>query len=184
MDYNMKLEEKIASLSEYGLGFRTYENNYIIFITYKEDWAVIQPSDEDIKFMKDDKNPNTYYYVTKIGDMSKFQGIFDTIDETIMYNKEIEDKNTLFKQKTEELFQLFLDKPISELRTLEFTFPRQKKTSKKQKTTKKKEENIKQEEEIKVDEKKEEPDELEEIDNKIMIAIEKVNNQKNKAKKK
>ncbi len=174
----MKLEEKIASLSEYGLGFRTYENNYIIYITYKDDWAVIQPSDEEIKFMRDDKNPNTYYYVTKIGDVSKFQGIFDTIDETIIYNKEIEEKNTLFKEKTEELFQLFIDKPISELKKLQFTFPPQKKNGKKQnriKSAKKTEE--KQTERKQVEEKNEE-DDLNEIDNKIMVAIEKVNKQK------
>ena len=177
----MKLEEKIASLSEYGLGFRTYEGNYIFYITYKEGWAVIQPSDEEIKFMKDDKNPNTYYYVTKIGDMTRFQGIFDTIDETIMYNKEIEDKNVLFKEKTEELFQLFIDTPIEKLRTLEFTFPLQKKTTKRQtkpKATKKEEE---KKEEPKIEKKEE--DDLNEIDKKIELAMEKVNKKKSNAKK-
>ena len=174
----MKLEEKIASLSEYGLGFRTYEGNYIFFITYKEGWAVIQPSDEEIKFMRDDKNPNTYYYVTKIGDMARFQGIFDTIDETIMYNKEIEDKNVLFK---EELFQLFIDKPIDKLRTLEFFFPPQKKTNKKAskpKLTKKVEEKEEGPKTEKTDE-----DDLNEIDKKIELAMEKVNKQKNNANK-
>lgn len=174
----MKLEEKIASLSEYGLGFRTYENNYIIYITYKDDWAVIQPSDEEIKFMRDDKNPNTYYYVTKIGDVSKFQGIFDTIDETIIYNKEIEEKNTLFKEKTEELFQLFIDKPLSELKMLQFTFPPQKKNGKKQNRTKSAKKTEEKQTESKQVEEKNEEDDLNEIDNKIMVAIEKVNKQK------
>lgn len=168
----MKLEEKIASLSEYGLGFRTYKNNYIFFITYKDGWAVIQPSDEEIKFMKDDKNPNTYYYVTEMGDINKFQSIFETIDETILYNKEIEDKNALFKEKTEELFQLFIDKPITQLRKLQFSFPPQKKTNKKQSKAK----SVKKEEVKKEDKKNE--DDLNEIDNKIMVAIEKVNKQK------
>ena len=96
----MKLEEKLISLSEYGIGFRTYKNNFIITITYRDGWSIIKPSDEKIKFIKDNNKSNTYYYATEVDvDMTHLEGIFATIDETIKYNKELEEKMILLKKK-------------------------------------------------------------------------------------
>ena len=178
----MKLEEKLISLSEYGISFRTYKNNFIITITYNDGWSVIKPSDEKIKFLKDKDHANMYYYATEVSsDMSHLEGIFNTIDETISYNKEIEEKTLLLKSKIDELSKLFVDTPISDLKRLEFVIPQPKKTSS---NRKKKETAIKSEEKQKVVKNKDEKQEIEtvenEIDKKIKMSIERVNNSKQK----
>ena len=168
----MKLEEKLISLSEYGIEFKTYKNNFIITITYHDGWSIIKPSDEKIKFIRDNNNPNTYYYATEVSaDRTHLEGIFATIDETIKYNKELEEKMILLKEKIDELSKLFVDKPISELRRLEFKIPPQKKST----STKKKKEEKEEETAIK---------EIEsidsEIDKKIKLSVEKVKNKNKK----
>lgn len=180
----MKLEEKLISLSEYGISFRTYKNNFIITITYSDGWSVIKPSDEKIKFLKDKDNANTYYYATEVNsDMTHLEGIFNTIDETISYNKEIEEKTLLLKSKIDELSKLFVDTPIADLKRLEFVIPPQKKASttrKKKETDEKKEEKPKQ-----TRKKKETPEKVteetnteSEFDKKIKMSIERVNKNK------
>lgn len=135
----MNLQDKLVALAEYNIGFNVYEGNFLVNITYKNEWSIIQPADKGIKFMKDKETANVYYYSTPISDPEALQHVFDTIDETITYNKELEAKVVLFKLKMAELQQIFTEKPLSELQNMEFTFKTVKpkaKTSKK--TTKKK----------------------------------------------
>ncbi len=174
----MKLEEKLISLSEYGIEFKTYKNNFIIAITYHDGWSIIKPSDEKIKFIRDNKKPNTYYYATEVSaDRTHLEGIFATIDETINYNKELEEKMILLKEKIDELSKLFVDKPISELRRLEFKIPQQKKSTS---TKKKKEETIRKEEKEEETSIKEIERIDSEIDKKIKLSVEKVKNKNKK----
>lgn len=128
----MNLQDKLMSLSEYNIGFTMYDGNFLISIKYKDSWSIISPEDDAIAFMKDDNNPNVFYYSTPLNDETQhLQHIFDTIDETIAYNKELEQKVELFKQKTEEMQTLFAEKSIEELMTMEFTFKTKRKTTKK-----------------------------------------------------
>lgn len=180
----MKLEEKLISLSEYGIGFRTYKNNFVISITFREGWSIIKPSDEMIKFMRDTEKHNTYYYATEVSsDLVHLEGIFNSIDETISYNKEIEEKTALLKEKIDELSKLFIDTPISDLKKLEFVIPQPKKTTTKRKKTTKSDKKTKTEEaKTKTEENKPEVQKIEEkieeseIDKKIKLSMEKVNN--------
>lgn len=128
----MNLQDKLMSLSEYNIGFTMYDGNFLISIKYKDSWSIISPEDDAIAFMKDDNSPNVFYYSTPLNDETQhLQHIFDTIDETIAYNKELEQKVELFKQKTEEMQTLFAEKSIEELMTMEFTFKTKRKTTKK-----------------------------------------------------
>lgn len=136
----MNLQDKLISLSDYKIGFTMYDEKFLISITYKDTWSVIMPEDKEITFMKDEKHDNIFYYTTPLnGDPQHLQHIFDTIDETIAYNKELEDKVVLFNEKIEEMQDLFAKKSIDELRTMEFTFKTSKRKTAK-KTNKKKEE--------------------------------------------
>lgn len=135
----MNLQDKLISLSDYKIGFTMYDEKFLVSITYKDTWSVIMPEDKEITFMKDEKHDNIFYYTTPLnGDPQHLQHIFDTIDETIAYNKELEDKVVLFNSKIEEMQDIFSKKSIDELRTMEFTFKTQKRKAKK--TNKKKEE--------------------------------------------
>ena len=174
----MKLEEKLIELSEYGISFRTYKNNFIITLTYNDGWTVIKPSDEQIKFMKDKEKVNTYYYATEVSnDMTHLEAIFNTIGETISYNKEIEAKTALLKEKIDELSKLFVDTPITDLQRLEFVIPPQKKNASAKKTAQKKSTPAKKKQETQ--EKKEEPVVTDsDLDKKIKASVERVNNNK------
>ena len=171
----MRLEEKLISLSEYGVNFRTYKDNFIVSITFKDGWSIIKPSDEKIKFLKDNEKSNTYYYATEVSkDTTHLEGIFETIDETINHNKEVEEKVVLLKEKIDELSKLFVDTPISELKRLEFKIPPQKKTG--QSSKKKKETQVRSKEKKELEVKNEETSVENDIDKKIKISMEKVNN--------
>lgn len=128
----MNLQDKLISLSEYNIGFRINDKSVYVNITYKDKWQVISPEDENVKLMKG-KDENTFFYTTDINsDKNCLQNIFDTIDETIRYNKEVEATVQLFKEKMEELEKVFEEKSYEELKTLTFTF--NKKTAKTKKT--------------------------------------------------
>lgn len=127
------LQDKLVELSEYAIGFNVYDGNFLVHITYHEGWAVIEPSDSSITFMRDKKDGNTYYYSAPLTtDMSK---IFSAIEETISYNKELEEKVVLFKEKVEEMQELFSRKSISELRKMRFDIPSSQRTEKPKKKT-------------------------------------------------
>lgn len=177
----MNLQDKLISLSDYKIGFTMYDEKFLVSITYKDTWSVIMPEDKEITFMKDEKHDNIFYYTTPLnGDPQHLQHIFDTIDETIAYNKELEDKVVLFNSKIEEMQDIFSKKSIDELRTMEFTFKTQKRKTKK--TNKKKEEKTSSEtcnEEKQVPELIKEQEEIPlDIDKKIEAAMNKKKTQK------
>ena len=178
----MNLQDKLISLSDYKIGFTMYDEKFLVSITYKDTWSVIKPEDKEITFMKDEKHDNIFYYTTPLnGDPQHLQHIFDTIDETIAYNKELEDKVVLFNEKIEEMQDLFSKKPIDELRTIEFTFKTPKRKTTKR-TNKKKAEKTSAEtcsEEKQVTEVVKEKEETPlDIDKKIAAAMNKKKTQK------
>ena len=121
-------DKKFVSLSEYNIGLQTYQGNFVISLKYPDNWAVIEPTDKSIQFMRDEETVGVYYYVVSVeGGEEKLNGVFDAIDETIMYNKELQEKVELLNQKITELRDLFVEYPIDKLRNLEFTFKKQKK---------------------------------------------------------
>lgn len=133
----MDLQDKIISLAGYGIGFNVYDGNFLINITYKDKWAVIKPEDKNVKFLRDKDNANVYYYSIPVDKKDSLQNAFDTIDQTIKYNKELEAKVALFKLKLVELQQVFAEKSLEELQNMEFTVKKKTKAAPK-KTTKKK----------------------------------------------
>ena len=52
--------------------------------------------------------------------------VFELIDETIEYNKDIEAKSELFKQKIDEMRKIFLEEDLQTLRTMEFKMKKKK----------------------------------------------------------
>lgn len=132
----MNLQDKLISLSEYNISFRINDGNIIVSIEYKDGWTIISPEDSDVKLMKS-KEKNVFYYCTNMdGDKSHIQGIFDTIEETIRFNKESEATVELFKVKIAELEKLFSEKSYDELKTLKFTTKTVKTSNKKSKPKK------------------------------------------------
>ena len=133
----MFLEEHIKELSEYNLSLETYNGNFIVSLKYKNGWTVKKPENDNIVFSFDNDNGVCYYAVPITSDI---ECVFNAINETIQRNKEMEEKVALYKEKREEMKELFRTKPLSELKKMEFTFPTPKKDkSKKQKEQQKEE---------------------------------------------
>lgn len=123
----MKLQERLIELAEYGIGFNMYDGSYLVNITYKDGWSVIKPSDDTITFMSDKEKANTYYYSAPI--TTDMENVFTAIYETISYNKEMEQKLVLFKERIEELQEIFASEPLSRLKALSFVIPAEKKSA-------------------------------------------------------
>lgn len=127
----MRLNEQLKRLSDYKVGFNIYEGTIIISVVYPDKWTVLEPKNEKIQTTKD--ADRTYYW---IGMDVNVDDIFQLIDETVAYNREIEEKAALFKAKIVEMQQVFIDNDLDSLRNLEFTL--RKKTERKKPQTRKK----------------------------------------------
>ena len=141
--------KKILSLSKYNVCIRTFNDNLVVNVTYPEKWQIISPSNESVKVMRDDKDVNTYYYIAPVDPSDEcLTNVISTIDETIQYNHELQEKIELLNAKIAELSTIFAERDIDELRTMEFTFKgKKKKANKPKKTDKVKEDTVAEEKE-------------------------------------
>lgn len=124
----MNLQEKIISLSEYKLGFNIYSGHTIINVTYPKEWSVIKPENQEITFAQDEVNTETYFYSAPI--TFDIKNIFDCIETTIEFNKEMEKKIQLFQEKQKELQNIFIEESYETLETLTFSFKKKRKIQK------------------------------------------------------
>lgn len=131
----MTLNEQLIRLSSYKINFNIYEGTVIISLEYPKDWTVLQVNSNDIQTTSE--NGRQFYWVPLQMDVEK---VFELIDETIEYNKDIEAKSELFKQKIDEMRKIFLEEDLQALRTMEFKM--KKKKIPKKKVTEEKEDNI------------------------------------------
>lgn len=131
----MSLNEQLIRLSSYKINFNIYEGTVIISLEYPKDWTVLEINSSDIQTTSE--NGRQFYWVPLQMDVEK---VFELIDETIEYNKDIEAKSELFKQKIDEMRKIFLEEDLQTLRTMEFKM--KKKKLPKKKVTEEKENNI------------------------------------------
>lgn len=122
------LQEKLIELSQYNVTFNVANGNFIIRVKYKTDWDIIKPANENISFYRDENDELLYYYVAPIS--ITIDEIFYAIDETILFNKELEEKVILFNEKVKELQTIFAKESIETLNTLEFKVKRKKEKKK------------------------------------------------------
>lgn len=131
----MTLNEQLIRLSSYKINFNIYEGTVIISLEYPKDWTVLEINSSDIQTTSE--NGRQFYWVPLQMDVEK---VFELIDETIEYNKDIEAKSELFKQKIDEMRKIFLEEDLQTLKTMEFKM--KKKKLPKKKVTEEKENNI------------------------------------------
>lgn len=121
-------DKMFISLSKYNIGLQTFEGNFVVSLRYPEGWSVIEPSEKNIRFMRDAEKECVFYYVVPTSDGEEgLNGVFSVINETVLYNKELQEKVELLNEKINELHDIFVNTPISELRKLEFVFKGKKK---------------------------------------------------------
>jgi len=105
-----------------------------VVVSFPQRWIIDHEITEtyDVNVM-DGKEQGEYYFCAemKVG----FDKVFDAIDHCVGVNKDAMERAQIFQEKIAELKEIFGDgtKTIEELRTLEFTFPPQKKSVKRPK---------------------------------------------------
>lgn len=112
------MQKRIENVKEYFVAFNIAENTAYAQLRFPSKWDV--PSNEILE-----ENFNTRSAIESDGsvyffsDMSNgIMNVFDAVDFTIEYNKDLEEKSELFREKIEELKQIFATKTLEELRNL------------------------------------------------------------------
>lgn len=116
----------------------TVEGTNVIYVivVFPPKWIIDDEITEkyDVDVMAG-KEEGEFYFCAEM--MVGFDKVFDAIDHCIGVNKDAMERAQIFQEKIAELKEIFGDetKPIDMLRTLEFTFPPQKKSVKRIKET-------------------------------------------------
>ena len=129
----MNLQKKLIQLSEYKCSFKYVDSYFLVSVTYPESWSIIPSEDRSIEVAEE--NGVTFYAAPIETDI---EVAFTLIDDTIAYNLDVEKKMNLLKYNINKLQELFGEKDLEELETIEFVFKTPKdKTVQPKKTTKK-----------------------------------------------
>ena len=131
---NMDWEKKLKELNGYNISFEIKQGYYHIALTYDNEWNILTPDNE---FIYLEERNGIYHYIAST-DNVKIEDIFNAIDATIVYNMDLQKKLTLFRQKTEELQELFSKEDYETLQTIEFKITKKEVKKKTIKKTKKK----------------------------------------------
>ena len=115
----MDISKKISDIGENFVGFNITNGCAYVQLNFPKTWTF--PSEE---YMREEygtefvqKNGDeTYFY----GDADNYEKVFDAALYTIEMNKSIEAKIALLQVKVTELKELFADKDLEELKTLQF----------------------------------------------------------------
>lgn len=115
----MSKAPNIVEYAAYNLSMRIQDGYYIITLHYPQKWKGIAPDENDsVHVVNDDSDPTVFYYMTAVN--NGVDEIFELVDETISYNKELELKAALIKEKVKELEELFISEPYDRLLKLKF----------------------------------------------------------------
>lgn len=131
----MNLQKKLIQLSEYKCSFKYVESYFLVSMVYPENWSIIPCEDKSIDVAEEDGV--TYYAALIETDINK---AFELIDDTILYNLDVEKKMNLLKFNINKLQEMFATMDLEELETLEFvtTTPKVRKNKEKKSTKAKK----------------------------------------------
>ena len=123
----MNLQKKLIQLSEYKCSFKYVDSYFLVSVTYPENWSVIPSEDRTIEVAEED---GVTFYAAPIE--TNIDNAFTLIDDTIAYNLDVEKKMALLKYNIGKLQEIFAEKDLEELETIEFVFkPKNKPTVRK-----------------------------------------------------
>lgn len=123
----MNLQKKLIQLSEYKCSFKYVDSYFLVSVTYPENWSIIPSEDRTIEVAEED---GVTFYAAPIE--TNIDNAFTLIDDTIAYNLDVEKKMALLKYNIGKLQEIFSEKDLEELETIEFVFkPKNKPTVRK-----------------------------------------------------
>lgn len=131
----MKLRDRIKNNIEYDPSIEMTGGLNIVKVKFPDKWRVYSNDNETIKVAQSETVANEWFYYASAEEVD-VEDIFDLIEHTVKFNKEMANKIKLLNEKIEELKDLFSTTSLEELETLEFTM--EKPSKKKKRYTKKK----------------------------------------------
>lgn len=132
----MNINERIEKIGKYFKQFNVYDEMAFVVMNFPSKWHSMDYSEICKGFgVVVQKKEDCLYFFIDI--KSNIEQLFDSVDEVIKINEQIEKKSNLFKLKTQELKELFTTESLERLNTLVFSFVEPKKTR-----SKKKKENV------------------------------------------
>lgn len=127
------LNDRIKSINTYFRGFNIGNDTSFVLVSFPKTWKIFdEKSLNDTYNVYTSKKNEGIYFISGIE--NGVDCLFDAIDDVILQNRTVEEKQELLQKKANELTQLFINEPIEKLKTLTFVFGKTKKV----KTTKKK----------------------------------------------
>jgi hypothetical protein len=139
----MDISKRIEKVNKYFHQFNVYNGMGVLIMNFPERWNNNDYKELCGKFevVVQQKNKSLYFF----NDISKgTDRLFDAVEAVIDFNVQIEKKADLFREKTNELKNLFEEYPYEKLVDLSYTFIK----NKQKKSTKTKDKAIKKEEEV------------------------------------
>ena len=124
----MNLQKKLIQLSEYKCSFKYVESYFLVSMVYPENWSIIPCEDKSSDVAEEDGV--TYYAALIETDINK---AFELIDDTILYNLDVEKKMNLLKFNINKLQEMFATMDLEELETIEFVTTKSKVSKNKEK---------------------------------------------------
>jgi hypothetical protein len=126
----MALSERIEKIKPFFVNFNvdSTDGASVLLVRLPQGWQVPNTVTKDFEVQTAVRQEGTYFVV----ELDKGTDVlFDAVDFVIEYNQSIIEKSELLKEKINELKEIFIKNPMEKLKILEFTFPPQKKGSKK-----------------------------------------------------
>lgn len=123
------MQNRINNIIEYFRGFNIADGIAYIHVTFPKTWQLPNNNILNNEFKTSVASDNTgIYFFTKYENGINI--VFDAVEFTIDFNKDLEEKTSLFKDKVSELKELFMQEKLDVLKTLQFKLNK-KKTAKK-----------------------------------------------------
>ncbi len=124
-----EIDEYFEKYPENIIGFRVNKSMKIIDVWINNNWEIPkQPNGVTIAKQKNDESKNSSYYILYSESFS-FIYLFDCVSNIIEHNLDIERKQNLFKDKLNELKNLFTTLTYDELRMIQIETPNILKTT-------------------------------------------------------
>ena len=113
------MEKRIERIKDFFKSLQIDDGLYQIIIQLKKDWGIVEDESKKISISKIDPKQNFYCYMGNM-DSITLDEMFDFIEKTISFNYEIDSKKELFKEKYNELLNIFASHSLDELKTLTY----------------------------------------------------------------
>lgn len=127
----MDITERISRIEEYFINMRVDkdEDAILVLVKFPASWQISNQKEILNKYkVQIGDGGNGIFFGTERENGAEV--VFDAIEFVIDFNKTLQEKQTLLKEKSEELVKLFTEEPLDRLKNLRFVIDTEEKAEK------------------------------------------------------